>query len=468
MATALASGPSDGGRWAIPQGWSWLQAKDFSKVIGGGTPKNAADPANYSEDGTPWLTPADLSRYTLSTIERGRRSLSAKGLAASSARLLPKGTVLISSRAPVGYCAVAATEVTTNQGFRSLVCGPDIDPFFVRYYLLLSRRYLEESASGTTFNELSGTALGELLFPVPPLEIQHRIVARIDELFSELDDGEEELRRARVELETYRKSLLKAAVTGELTADWRAANPPKETGADLLQRILADRRARWEAEPRNKGKRYKEPAGLNPASYPELPDRWSWASLAQLADLGTGSTPSRSEPGYWNGDIPWLKSGCVNSPVVRSADEFVSEVAVRAHRLKFFEPGTLLMALYGEGKTRGRTTVLGIRSTINQALGAIAVVGMEPLLVKAVLDSGYQKNRLVSSGGVQPNFNMTKLGNLPIPVPPLDEQRVILDRLSAGLASEHELAEAGSDAGADSAALRQSILAAAFRGELVQ
>ena len=217
---AVQTAPVEG-RWELPEGWRWLRASQFSKIVGGGTPKNAADEANYEPNGIPWLTPADLSGYGQQTIGRGRRSLSAHGFANSSAKMLPAGAVLISSRAPVGYCAVASIPVSTNQGFRSLVLDEGIDPFFIRYYVLYSRDYLEEHASGTTFKELSGGALGELLFPIPPLETQRRIVARIDELFSELDDGETALARAREDLEVYRKALLKAAVTGELTADWR-------------------------------------------------------------------------------------------------------------------------------------------------------------------------------------------------------------------------------------------------------
>src|SRR5688572_14890941 len=96
---ALSAGE---GRWPIPNEWQWVRARDFAKIVGGGTPKNAADLANYSDAGMPWITPADLSGYNGKTIQRGRRSLSEIGLRNSSARPLPKGAVLISSRAPVG------------------------------------------------------------------------------------------------------------------------------------------------------------------------------------------------------------------------------------------------------------------------------------------------------------------------------------------------------------------------------
>ncbi len=99
------------------------------------------------------------------------------------------------------------------------------------------------------------------MVPLAPEPVQVRLFETIDALFAEIDDGERALAEARAGVATYRKSRLKAAVTGELTADWRLANPPAETGHDLLRRILADRRASWDADPKNRGKRYVEPAG---------------------------------------------------------------------------------------------------------------------------------------------------------------------------------------------------------------
>ena len=470
---AAASGPVEG-RWVLPDGWSWRRARDLGRIVGGSTPKNASDPTNYCEDGVPWLTPADLSGYTHATIGAGRRNL-ASHLVKESA-LLPAGSVLISSRAPVGYCAVASNPMVTNQGFRSIVPNGEIDPFLLRYYVLFSRRYLEDYASGTTFKELSGGALADLVFPVAPLQAQRRIVARIDELFAGIEEGEAALARAQDDLGTWRKALLKAAVTGELTADWRAERerrageedePPAETGPALLTRLLAERRARWDAEPKNRGKRYKEPVVADPDTLPPLPDGWAWATLSQLAGIGSGTTPSRSEPEYWNGDLPWLKSGCVNDTEVFAADEYVTPLAFRNARLKTYPVGTLVVALYGEGKTRGKCAVLQIAATINQALAAVQVdesVGAD--WIKIVLDANYEENRTISSGGVQPNLNLVKLGALPIPLPSALERSNIIDMVSYGLTAHEELSTVHNSSMEESSTLRQSILAAAFRGEL--
>lgn len=260
------------GPWELPEGWVWARAADFAYVVGGGTPKNASDEANFDSDGAPWITPADLSGYLAPHISRGARSLSTKGLASCSARTLPAGSLLISSRAPVGYCVVASNEVTTNQGFKSLVFKTQMCSEFFRYYVIYNRKYFIENASGTTFKELSGETMSELLFPVAPIAEQRRIVARIDGLLTEIADGETALARARDDLGTWRRALLKAAVTGELTREWRESNRPNVTGADFVNRIRQAKRS-----PLRAASRVVEQSGL-----PELPDDWTWATLPEL------------------------------------------------------------------------------------------------------------------------------------------------------------------------------------------
>jgi type I restriction enzyme S subunit len=465
MAKSMAAASPVNGRWALPNGWVWRRARDLGKIVGGSTPKNASDPSNYSDDGIPWLTPADLSGYSRSTIGAGRRNLAPHVVNRSA--LLPAGAVLISSRAPVGYCAVASNPMVTNQGFRSLVVGDDVDPFFIRYYVLFSRRYLEESASGTTFKELSGGALADLVFPVPPIEVQRRIVTRIDELFAEIDDGEAALARARADLATWRKALLKAAVTGELTADWRAANPSTGTGNDLLAIMLAHRRARWEEELRNKHKSYVEPVSSVPVDAPALPTTWSWASIQQLATVVRGASPRPAgDPRYFGGDIPWITVGSLtkgNSKYLTSVDLFVTPLG-REHS-RYIEPGTLLFT--NSGATLGVPKIISIGGCIND--GSVALLGLEEPLKSYVyhfLRTQTERLRGLNQGAAQPNLNTTIVKEIIVPLPPEDEMAEIVSVVESFLNE--------TDAGEDDlrhldavpSQLRQSILAAAFRGEL--
>src|SRR4051794_39696203 len=118
----------------LPEGWSLTTLEVIAEVVGGGTP-DVSDESNFEGGTIPWITPADLTGYDQPTIGAGRRNLTRKGLESSSARLLPPGSVLFSSRAPIGYCVIAENELATNQGFKSLVLRGGIDPRYVRHYL---------------------------------------------------------------------------------------------------------------------------------------------------------------------------------------------------------------------------------------------------------------------------------------------------------------------------------------------
>src|SRR5260221_8750825 len=129
------------GLWPLPEGWAWAKASDFATVVGGGTPRDAGNLDNFAVDGVPWITPADLSGFTGVYIARGARNLSEIGFTHSSRRMLPQGSVLFSSRAPVGYCAIAENPVCTNQGFKSLILADGVIPEFIRHYMLYNRKY---------------------------------------------------------------------------------------------------------------------------------------------------------------------------------------------------------------------------------------------------------------------------------------------------------------------------------------
>ena len=270
--------------WEIPDTWNWIEVGEVAPVVGGGTPKTS-DPDNFEGGDIPWITPADLSGYTEKYIARGERNITEKGLRGSSARLLPTDTVLFSSRAPIGYVAIASRPVATNQGFKSFVLPDKIDSSFVYYYLKCARETIEGLGGGTTFKEISGTAAATIPLAVAPLAEQHRIVAEIETQFTRLDASVSALRRAQANLKRYRASVLKAACEGRLVPTEaelaRSEGRDYEPAAVLLERILAERRARWESREKRRGK-YKEPSSLDTSALPELPEGWAWAVIEQL------------------------------------------------------------------------------------------------------------------------------------------------------------------------------------------
>ena len=186
-----------------------VKISDIGKIVSGATPKTK-DVDNYGGS-IAWITPADLSGYTSKFISHGSRNITQKGYDSCSTHLMPRGTVLFSSRAPIGYVAIAENPICTNQGFKSIVPNDDIDSEFLYYQLQYLRKKIQEKGSGTTFKEISGKVLGETDIVVPSLEEQSRIVARIEELFSELDKVVGTLKTTKEQLEVYRQAVLKSA-----------------------------------------------------------------------------------------------------------------------------------------------------------------------------------------------------------------------------------------------------------------
>jgi len=169
----------------IPEEWEVKSIGEVADVIGGGTPSTKNQ--EFWDGDIPWITPKDLSSLNFRYIKRGERNITKKGLDNSSAKLLPEGTVLLTTRAPVGYLAIAAKELATNQGFRSLIPKNKILSEFLFYLLKKNVEILKSNAGGSTFGELSGSRLKELEFPIPPLTEQRAIAKILSDLDAKIE-----------------------------------------------------------------------------------------------------------------------------------------------------------------------------------------------------------------------------------------------------------------------------------------
>lgn len=163
--------------------WKTVTIADLGDVVGGGTPSTRR--ASYYQGSIPWLTPKDLSDYPYRRIRCGARSITQEGLLSCSARLLPPSTVLFTSRAPIGYVAIAETRLCTNQGFKSVIPHSGTDPLFLYYLLLYNRERIEAMGSGTTFKEISGAAMKAIQVRVP---LRRAVQEQIAAVLSALDD----------------------------------------------------------------------------------------------------------------------------------------------------------------------------------------------------------------------------------------------------------------------------------------
>lgn len=375
------------------------------------------------------------------------------------------------------------------------------DPQLAAYFLYFGTitHQFADVYTGTTIKHLTGKALARVDFPIVPLVEQKAIVAKIEALFSELDHGVEQLEAVQAQLKRYRQAVLKAAFEGKLTADWRAEQQKQgnlPTADELLAQIKQERAERYEqqlaewkqavkdweaAGGKDSGeKKPRKPAKPKDMPLPsddeldgldQLPDGWRWVWMANVATLGTGTTPSRGKSEYWNGGtIPWVTSGAVNDEYCDKPTELVTDAALTKTRLELYPAGTLLLALYGEGKTRGKVTELRFPATINQALAALCFEGVADQCrahIKRFLQRNYQQMRQRSAGGVQPNLNLGLASRFLIPLAPLAEQIQIAAEIDAKLSVIEQIEKAIDDALIRADTLRQSILKKAFEGRLL-
>lgn len=478
--------------WEIPESWTWVSAGDVSTVVGGGTPPTN-EPKNYEGGEIPWITPADLSGYSDKFISRGARNITQTGLDNSGARLMPAGTVLFSSRAPIGYVAIAANEISTNQGFKSFVLPTGILPSYWYWYLKGAKHLAIELASGTTFLEISGKSAAQVPVPLAPEAEQRRIVDSIEALVADLDAAVAALRRVQANLKRYRGSVLKAACEGRLVPTEaelaRQEGRSYETGEQLLARILKGRRAKWEADqlakmlaagkpPENDDwkKKYKEPTPPDTTTLPELPEGWTWARWEQVGFSQNGRPFPSAEyqdegvrllrPGnlFENGKVEWTRQNtrCLpakwesqNQDLVVGPGELVMNLTAQSLKDEFL--GRICMTQADE------------HCLLNQRLARLRPVVVSNNFVLWLMKSRVFRRFVdtLNTGSLIQHMFTTQLADFVLPLPPLSEQERIVEaveqRVSTVLAQEDSLTSALARADR----LRQAILKQAFGGKLV-
>jgi type I restriction enzyme S subunit len=347
------------------------------------------------------------------------------------------------------------------------------------------RRQVAALQSGSTRKRISRMNLATIRFPLAPSPEQDRIASVADRSLSKLDAAVAALERVRANLKRYRASVLKAAVEGRLVPTEaelaRKEGRDYEPASALLNRILAERRRRWEGEqltkfgdagkepPKNWRTKYKEPVAPDTTGLPSLPEGWCWSTLGQCFEVHVGATPSRATKEYWDGDIPWVASGEVQFCRIFDTREKITHAGLTNSSTRVNPVGSVILNMIGEGRTRGKAGILEVAACNNQNCAAIwvSVTPIQPRYVYFWLSFRYEETRQLGSGNNQPAMNKTIVEGIPIPVPPVREQEAILeagedqlsviDHLEANLETKLKSAQA----------LRRSILRHAFTGNLV-
>lgn len=330
---------------------------------------------------------------------------------------------------------------------------------------------------GAAQGGIGRTFVDKVVVPVPRDTEQAGLVRRIDELFSEIDIGEAALADARSGVEAYRHSLLKAAVTGELTADWRRDNPPQQTGEQLLEQLLND------VEVTRKTGNAKRRSKLQPVEFaPDvqdlmwaIPSHWQWVPLGSIAFVTklAGFEYTKYVQYADDGDLPVIKAENAGLHGFKPTNySRVHSGAVEQLTRSRLTGGELLMVFVGAGTGNVATVPNNEEYFLgpNIAMMRLETANVEPRYVELFLRSlgGKSLAMAFAKAVAQPSLSMGTIRQIPIAIPPISEQREALSRLEQAIRRGEDAGQLVTGVQTNADTLRQSILAAAFRGDLTQ
>jgi restriction endonuclease S subunit len=265
---------------------------------------------------------------------------------------------------------------------------------------------------------------------IPGMVIQQKICQKFNALNIEYSDLKQEITQQQILLKKLRQQILQEAIEGKLTQDWRVKNPNTEPASELLKRIQAEKQQLI------KDKKIKAQKPLSVITEDEklfkLPKSWVWCQVNDIANIGTGATPLTSEPSYYGGEFNWMTSGDTGYDYVTHTKLTISKKAIQETNCKIYPTKTLVVAMYGQGKTRGQVTELKIDTATNQACVAIQIYifSVEAnQFLKTHFKKIYNEIRKLAQGGAQPNLNMGKIKANVVALPPLLEQKAIVAKV---------------------------------------
>lgn len=370
-------------------------------------------------------------------------------------KIAEKDDILLSVRAPVGPTNLSPGTVCIGRGLTAIRPSEILNLKYLLHYFRFFETQLQQKGTGTTFKAITQDVVKNLEVPIPALDEQERIVARIEELFSELDNGVETLKKTKQQLAVYRQAVLKEAFEGRYTKQWRNSNQ-NEIPLNDYNGI------------RKANAVYKDTSGDENEICLETPPEWLKIRMGDVFDVEVGGTPSRRVTEYWNGDIPWVSSGEVHFNYISNTKECITQNGLDHASTNIQPVGTIMLAMIGEGKTRGQAAILNTPAAHNQNTAAILVsqTSCHPKYIYYFLQLNYDNTRRVGSGNNQKALNKERVRALRFPFTSFAEQAVIVREIESRLSVCDSIEKTVDTALQQAEAMRQSILKRAFEGTI--
>ena len=451
----------------LPESWEWAAYSELGEWSGGGTPSKSN--ASYWEEGTvPWFSPKDMRKLELHDPQD---HITEDALHGSAAKPIRAGSLLFVVRSGIlrRTLPVALTTVdgAVNQDIKALTPSGSLSAKYLLYATLAQKEEIRHTCkkAGTTVESIQVLALQTYSVPIPPLNEQRRIVEKIEELFTKLDAGIRSLEQARTQLKSYRQSVLKAAVEGELSREWREAHRDElEPASELLDRILQERREKFA------GKKYKEPAAPDTSELPALPEGWEWTTLTMLC-TNIGDVDHKMPKGQEEG-VPYVSTRdfLPNTGIDLTGTKLITkDDYVKLCRKIVPARNDILLSRYGTvGEVRLVDTDQSFQASYSIAIIKPASHSISKFLALSLQGEHVQAQvKKHTRATAQPDLGLGHIREFTLAFPPLEEQRFIIEEVERRLSVVDKL-EATVEANLRQAAgLRQSILKQAFSGELV-
>lgn len=407
-------------RNGLPKGWEWTKLKNVcKKILGGGTPSTKEQ--EYWQGNIPWISSADIEG--LRHI-KPRRKITREAVRNSATNILPKGGIIVVTRVGLGKIAIAPYDLCFSQDSQGLILNEKmIGQAYALIYLSKEVQKFKHESRGTTINGVTKKQLAELDIPLPPIPEQEQISSKIEELFSELDKGIEQLKTTQQQLKVYRQAVLKRAFEGRLT------NENVKEG--------------------------------------ELPKGWQITTLTSVCkEILGGGTPTTKNEAYWNGNIPWISSADVYGLKDVRPRRYINKDAIENSTTNLLPKGGIIVV------TRvglGKIAIAPFELCFNQDNQGLVL--NDNLILKEYallfLHRAVQLFLHESRGTTINGVTKKQLSELEIRLPSLQEQDMIAKEVDSCLSVADKLAETIMNCLEQTEALRQSILKKAFEGRLV-
>jgi len=412
-----------------------VELGDLADIVSGGTPDTSND--KFWDGDIVWVTPKDLGRPHNIYIDNSERKITSEGLSSSSAKLLPIGTVLLSSRAPIGHLAISKVPLSTNQGFKNIICSQKLDNRYLFHILRASIEELQNLGRGNTFKEIPARLVSQLKIPIPPLNVQTAIAEFLDAVYLRVSGYTADLPLLPPPLSEQRRIVARIE--------------------ELASRIEEARRLREEAKVNTE----HLVASAVSRKLKHLAERFPLVPLLDICDFQGGSQPPKSM--FRNEPAP----GYVRFLQIRdfSSDSYLTYIPVSTTN-RIAKPDDVLVGRYGAslGKIlRGKEGAYNV--AICKAIPRLEELSLDFLSI--ALEFGPFQERLRTIGrSAQAGFNKGDLKGVEYPLPPLDEQYRVVEYVQQLQNGIRRLQYYQSDTSKLIESLLPSILDKAFKGEL--